>query len=269
MAGHIDTDTLADHAEGVLDPERDARVRGHLSSCAQCRDVVDQLAGITTMLSSLPEPSMPKDVSARIEASIAQMQHERAGYVRGAQQGGARGPRRNWFTNLFAGRPQLLAGAAVLVVGLIFTGGFLATELNSNDKPPSNTQTGLPANPAAVPMITGRAYQAGTLGAQARALVAERRGGHYTPNPTASSALNGELRRLQDRNALAGCVAAVTNHRPDRIVAVDLGSYDGRPAAVVVMNSATSSDEYDVAVVGPGCSAGDPRIIEKTTVPKH
>jgi hypothetical protein len=268
MAGHFDTDTLADHAEGVLDPDRDARVRDHLSSCAQCRDVVDQLAGITTILSSLPEPSMPDDVSARIEASIAHLQQERTGYVRGAQ-GAPGGPRRNWFTNLFAGRPQLLAGAAVLVVGLIFTGGYLATELNANHQPPSNTQTGLPTNKAAVPLITGRAYQSGTLAEQARALVADRQNGNYTPNPAASSALSSELRRLQDRNALAGCVAAVTNGRPDRIVAVDLGQYNGRPAAIVVMNAAATGDEYDVAVVGPGCSAGDPRIIKRTTIPKR
>lgn len=266
MAGHFDTDTLADHAEGVLDPERDARVRGHLSSCAQCRDVVDQLAGITTMLSSLPEPSMPDDVSARIEASIAHLQQERAGYVRGAQGAGG-GPKRNWFTNLFAGRPQLLAGAAVLVVGLIFTGGYLATQLNSNQQSSSNTQTGLPTSKAAVPMITGRAYQSGTLATQARALVADRQSENYTPNPAASSALSGELRRLQDRSALAGCVTAVTNGRPDRIVAVDLGRYNGKPAAIVVMNS-TSAGKYDVAVVGPGCSAGDPRIINRTTIPK-
>jgi anti-sigma factor RsiW len=268
MAGHFDTDTLADHAEGVLEPDRDARVRSHLSSCAQCRDVVDQLAGITTMLSSLPEPSMPDDVSARIEASIAHMQQERAGYVRGAQQGPVR-PKRNWFTNLFAGRPQLLAGAAVLVVGLIFTGGFLATELNSNHQPPSNTQTGLPTSKAAVPMITGRAYQSGTLAAQARALVADRQSATYSPDPAASKALSGEIRRLQDRNALAGCVAAVTNGRPDRIVAVDLSQYNGRPAAVVVMNSPTSGEKYDVAVVGPSCSAGNPQVIKKTTIPKH
>lgn len=269
MAGHVDTDTLADHAEGVLDPERDARVRSHLSSCAQCRDVVEQLHSVSAMLASLPSPSMPDDVSARIEASITHLQHERAGYVRGAHQGASGGPRRNWLTNLFAGRPQLLAGAAVLIVGLIFTGGYLATALNSNDKPPSNTQTGLPTNGAAVPMVTGRAYQSGTLAAQARALVADRRSGRYTPNPTASQALDSELRRLQNRNVLAGCVAAVTNGRPDRIVAVDLGRYDDRPAAVVVMTAPAQEDEYQVAVVGPGCSATNPHILDKTTIAKH
>lgn len=270
MAGHFDTDTLADHAEGVLDAERDARVRSHLSSCAQCRDVVEQLHGVSTMLASLPAPSMPDDVSARIEASIAHLQHERAGYVRGTSPGTPNGPRRNWFTNLFAGRPQLLAGAAVLVVGLIFTGGYLATEMNSNDQPPATTQTGLPTNrAAAVPLTTGRAYQSGTLAAQARALVADRNNANYTPNPSASSTLDSELRRLQRRSVLAGCVGAVTGNQPNRIVAVDLSEYDGQPAAIVVMNSTTSSDEYDVAVVGPGCSAGDPHVITRQTVPKR
>lgn len=269
MAGHFDTETLADHAEGVLDPERDARVRDHLSSCAQCRDVVEQLHSVSTMLASLPAPSMPEDVSARIEASLAHLQDERAGYVRGASPGTSGAPRRNWFTNLFAGRPQLLAGAAVLVVGLIFTGGYLATELNSSNKPPSTTQTGLPTGKAAVPMITGRAYRSGTLATQARALVAERQKAHYTPDPAASKALGGELRRLQDRNALAGCAVAVTKGRPDRIVAVDLGRYEGRPAAIVVMTTPGAADTYEVAVVGPGCSAAHPQVITRTTIPKR
>ncbi|MBO0828117.1 MAG: zf-HC2 domain-containing protein [Streptosporangiales bacterium] len=267
MAAHVDTDTLADHAEGVLDPERDARVRGHLSSCAQCRDVVDQLHGVSTMLASLPPPSIPDDVSARIEASIAQLQHERAGYVPGARSA-VSAPKRSWFTNLFAGRPQLLAGAAVLIVGLIFTGGYLATALNSNDNTPGATQTGLPTGKASVPMITGRAYRSGTLAAQARALVADRQKADYTPNPAASRALGGEVRRLQDRNALAGCVTAVTNGRPDRIVAVDLGQYNGKPAAIVVMTTPAADDRYQVAVVGPGCSAANPQIITRTTIAK-
>lgn len=269
MAGHFDTDTLADHAEGVLDPERDARVRDHLSSCAQCRDVVEQLHGVSTMLASLPSPSMPDDVTARIEASIAHLQNERAGYVRGAASGTSDAPRRNWFTNLFAGRPQLLAGAAVLIVGLIFTGGYLATELNSNNNTPGATQTGLPTGTAGVPMITGRSYESGTLAAQARALVAERQQAHYTPDPAASKALSGELRRLQDRNALAGCVVAVTKGRPDRIVAVDLSRYDGQPAAIVVMTTPAAADKYEVAVVAPGCSAAHPRIITRTTIAKR
>lgn len=268
MAEHFDTDTLADHAEGVLDPDRDARVRGHLSSCAQCRDVVDQLAGVTTMLSSLPAPAMPDDVSARIEASIAHLQHERAGYVHGAQQGTGRRAGRSWFTNLFAGRPQLLAGAAVLVVGLIFTGGYLATELNSNDKPPSTTQTGLPTTRAAVPMTTGRTYESGTLASQARGLVADRHDAHYTPNP-ASKPLDNELRRLQDRNVLAGCVGAVTGNHPERIVAVDLAEFNGQPAAVVVMTTPAADDKYEVAVVSPGCTANDARILTKTTIAKR
>lgn len=262
MPGHFDTDALADHAEGILDPARDAQVRDHLASCGQCRDVVDQLTQVSTMLSSLPAPSMPADVSARIEASLANLQHERAGYVRGAHHGpGVSGARGNWFTNLFAGRPQLLAGAAVLIVGLIFTGGYLATAFNSNGEPPPTTET-------IAPMTTGRTYQSATLAAQARALVAQKRHGQYTPNPSASGTIDHELQRLQNPGALAGCVAAVTDHHPRRIVAVDLSEFNGSPAAVVVMTMPSAADKYEVAVVGPGCSARDARVLTRVVISK-
>ena len=34
------------------------------------------------------------------------------------------------------------------------------------------------------------------------------------------------------------------------------------------MTTPAADDKYEVAVVGPGCSAGDPRIIKKTTISK-
>lgn len=266
-SGHFDTDTLADHAEGVLTGALDTQVRTHVATCVDCQGVVDQLTSVKMMLSSLPAPPLPADVSARIDASLAQAQHERASLTRDRQPTAPPSGKRSWFAALLA-RPQLLAGAAALVVALAFIGGYFSTRTGDSDSPgtPSSTNQAFP--PADGPMMTGRLYKKADLAIQAREMVKQSRSEGYTPDPEASKQIDEEIRRLSDPQAFSSCVDAITHNQPSRIVAADLGEFDGKPAAIVVMAIPDEPDSYEIAAVGAGCRAGDPRIMYSKVVPK-
>lgn len=266
MSDHFDTDTLADHAEGLLDGARDAHVRAHLEWCSECGGVIDQLRSVQSMLSSLPEPALPPDVAARIDASLSQAQQERAD-LSGSGKKTAHGGRR-WFSSLFTGRPQLLAGAAVLVVVLAFFGGYLTTQVGSDENPDSDqTNQAIPPKQDE-PLVTGRQYTSDQIASQARALVTDRQTTDYTPDPQASAQLSDEIERLSDPAELRKCLGALTKGEPSRIVAVDLGEFEQEPAAVVVMTVSERKNQYEVAAVGPGCTAEDAKVIYRTFVEK-
>lgn len=245
----------------------DTQVRTHVATCVDCRGVVDQLTSVKMMLSSLPAPPLPPDVSARIDASLAQAQHERASLTRDRQATAQPSGRRSWWASLLA-RPQLLAGAAALIVALAFVGGYFSTRGGESETPgtPQSTKQALP--PADGPMMTGRLYKKADLAIQARELVKDSRTEGYTPDPEASKQIDEEIRRLSDPQEFASCVDAITHNQPSRIVAADLSEFDGKPAAIVVMAVPDKPDSYEIAAVGAGCRAGDPRILYSKVVPK-
>ncbi|MEV0850034.1 hypothetical protein AB0J21_29865, partial [Streptomyces sp. NPDC049954] len=68
---HPEVEEIADLAEGLLSAGRGAILHAHLSDCPPCAEVYASLVEIQSLLSTLPAaPSMPTDVSARIEAAI-------------------------------------------------------------------------------------------------------------------------------------------------------------------------------------------------------
>ncbi|MFE6867430.1 anti-sigma factor family protein [Kitasatospora sp. NPDC057692] len=68
---HPEVDELADLAEDLLPPAQADALRRHLTDCAECRETVDALAGVRTLLGEAGLPPMPADVAARIDAALA------------------------------------------------------------------------------------------------------------------------------------------------------------------------------------------------------
>ena len=56
MRGHVDAESLALYAEGLLSRRQSARIRSHLSSCPECAATQQQLAGVTALLGQVPAP---------------------------------------------------------------------------------------------------------------------------------------------------------------------------------------------------------------------
>src|SRR5215469_14704410 len=68
---HPDETALAEYRAGLTGGRQARRLAAHVASCASCASVNDQLAAVTTMLASAPEPAMPDAVESRIMAALA------------------------------------------------------------------------------------------------------------------------------------------------------------------------------------------------------
>ncbi|MFY9774528.1 MAG: hypothetical protein WAK28_08150, partial [Trebonia sp.] len=68
---HPDATALAEYKAGLTGGRRARRLAAHVASCASCASVNDQLAAVTTVLASAPEPAMPDAVESRIIAALA------------------------------------------------------------------------------------------------------------------------------------------------------------------------------------------------------
>lgn len=71
MTRHVDVETLARYRDGDLHGWQAWRIRAHLASCGECREVIAELGQVTALLASVPEPPMPDDLSARIQGALA------------------------------------------------------------------------------------------------------------------------------------------------------------------------------------------------------
>lgn len=71
MISHFSADELADYQAGATNPGRAARIRAHLSGCAQCTQVSSDLASVSSLLASIPAPPMPGQVTQRIQAALS------------------------------------------------------------------------------------------------------------------------------------------------------------------------------------------------------
>ncbi|GAB2593577.1 zf-HC2 domain-containing protein [Microlunatus antarcticus] len=77
MTEHPTRDTLADAAEGLLEPPAAAVVDAHLAGCAQCRADTAAFSEVGTVLASVPVPVMPSAVAQRLAGVVAAQQTAR------------------------------------------------------------------------------------------------------------------------------------------------------------------------------------------------
>jgi anti-sigma factor RsiW len=268
---HLEYETLADLAEGLLDDEPAAAATAHLEQCAECRDRSAELVEVSRLLAEVPVPPMPAELAGRIDAAIA----AEAAATSDVTSLTSRRERRHL-------RVLSAAAAGVLVVG---GGAMLArTAMNSPisseaskaqspaqpaqerndravtsgaDRASPNAAPSAPSAPSAPESqirsaaeeyaiaTSGTDYRAATLGSQ---VAAELRRNHVMSHPAGTSA-----------QRLTGCVHRVAaNQRP---LLVDVAEYEGRPATIIALPG-DRADRLDVWIVGPSCSATAPDVIE-------
>ena len=126
--GHLDAVELAEHVEGLLEPQHADAVEAHLSTCAQCRQSAAALESVAAQLAAAPaELPTPPDVVARLDRALA-AERDGLGATGGAADAASEGDgapviQLGWFRRR---APQLLAAAAT--VGLLgFAGYAIAT----------------------------------------------------------------------------------------------------------------------------------------------
>ncbi len=68
---HPDTDVLAEFRAGLITGRRGARIATHLAGCGRCTALDEQLAGVRSLLASVPAPAMPDSVARRLDMVLA------------------------------------------------------------------------------------------------------------------------------------------------------------------------------------------------------
>jgi hypothetical protein len=238
-------------------------------------------AFVRDLLAGLPEPTMPPEVAARIDAALA----AEAATV---DARGTLATAAATVTPITAGRGSglgarlrghwLMSAAAVVAV-LALGSAVVVGALNGRSATSSNASGGTAALASRAPgaagaettrlTASGRGYTKTNLGPEVLALVA---GTAPSPAPSpatpdgATSALAAPAKTLvEDRPRLAACLAKVEEGGPTTApVAVDAGSFEGQAALVVVLVG--SSTSYDVFVVTPACSSADASLLYYASV---
>ena len=182
---HLDTDVLAEFRAGLITGRRGARITAHLGGCERCTALDEQLAGVRSLLASVPAPAMPDSVAQRLDtvlaAEVAQRnaagrtaargeaapadQAERAGGDGTRESPAPRRPGGNRGFRLLALR--VLAPAAAVVV--LAAGGYGLTRINLG------SSTGSAASTTAGGAVAVRAERRGR-GRVGRARQRARRG---------------------------------------------------------------------------------------------
>ncbi len=132
MKRHASADELADLAAGILRPRKAGKISAHLSGCAFCTDVSNQLANVSSLLATVPVAPMPANLSSRIESAIAAESAHRLASEPGTEAGRRDLPARDshprrsgqgWRVPSLSGpASRLVAAAGALVI--IGAGGY-------------------------------------------------------------------------------------------------------------------------------------------------
>jgi hypothetical protein len=290
MRGHVDAESLALCAEGLLRRRRSERIRSHVASCPGCAAAQARLTEVPALLAQVPPPPLPPGIAARLDAALSAETARRAVPDRGAVPGQAApaqpagtAPRHR------TGRPRgprlrmpvaarLLAAAGVLAVaGGV---GYAVSQSSSSPSTSSSSAAGSAAVPSAAAgpdshSAARRAAPEVGAGGDVRFTVRHSRTA-YRKNTLAVQAsmqlaagvnhpgkAPGGLSLRAPSLALTGCVDKVAGPaavHAGEVKLVDQAQFQGRPATVIVVQ-ATPAQPGTVYAAGAGCSASRADIL--------
>ena len=289
---HPDATALAEYKAGLTGGRRARRLAAHVASCDSCASVNDQLAAVTAVLASAPEPAMPDAVESRIIAALAteaalvtETPHDteaahgtaakRDTALRpvGGDGGGTRrrpggrsgrsGPGNRWL------RPAVLASAAaacLVLVGGVYGIAHLSSGSSSSSAASSAAGTaaaGSESSPLAGAQAPGTHTRLEPADSgQAAAFAVTASGTNYQP-ATLAQQVRAQLARPAKTAAsaaaeaapsaqLSACVLHLTGQMRPSLV--DRATYQGKPAYVIAVPNWAW-------VVGTGCTASNPELI--------
>ena len=289
---HPDATALAEYKAGLTGGRRARRLAAHVASCASCASVNDQLAAVTTVLASAPEPAMPDAVESRIIAALAteaalvtETPHDteaahgtaakRDTALRpvGGDGGGSRrrpggrsgrsGPGNRWL------RPAVLASAAaacLVLLGGVYGIAHLSSGSSSSSAASSAAGTaaaGSESSPLAGAQAPGTHTRLEPADSGQAAAFAVTASGTNYQSATLAQQVRAQLARPAKTAAppaaeaapsaqLSACVLHLTGQMRPSLV--DRATYQGKPAYVIAVPNWAW-------VVGTGCTASNPELI--------
>ena len=294
---HLDTDVLAEFRAGLITGRRGARITAHLGGCERCTALDGQLAGVRSLLASVPAPAMPDSVAHRLDtvlaAEVAQRnaagqaaaraetaprdQAERAGGDGTREPPAPRRPGGNRGFRLPALR-VLAPAAAVVVLG---AGVYGLSHLNlgsSSSSAASSTAGGAVRSASSIPAGAASAghvnrpaaapSKAAVPGGIARAgfsVVAGQRNltqANLAQQVRAELLVSASARRTQTpTQQLLGCVAKLADGHPLELV--ESVHFEGRPATLVVARTGAEDTAW---IAAPDCSDTYRHVLATTTL---
>jgi hypothetical protein len=285
MRGHVDAESLALCAEGLLGRRQSERIRAHVVLCPECTAEQARLSGVPALLAQVPPPSLPPMIAARLDAALNAEAARRAAPAPGRAPDyvpdraaparspdavpGPRAPRRRGLRLPVAARVLAVAGVLVVAGGV----GYAVTQ----SSPSTSTSSASPPRAAASP--SPRAVAGPNIGGPAfgTTFPVTHSGTSYQPHTFAAQALRvlahpatglmhpGNQSDQSGRSApmLTGCVTRVVGAaRAREVKLVDQARYGGRPATIIVV-AVTPTQPGMVYVVGTPCSASDAPILAR------
>ena len=295
---HPDTDVLAEFRAGLITGRRGARITAHLGGCERCTALDEQLAGVRSLLASVPAPALPDSVAQRLDtvlaAEVAQRnaagraaaraeaaprdQAERAGGDGAREPSAPRRPGGNRGFRLLALR-VLAPAAAVVVLG---AGVYGLSHLNlgsSSSSAASSTAGGAVRSassatagaasaghvnrPAAAPP---RAAVPGGIARAGFFLVTGQRNltrANLAQQVRTELLVPASARRTQTPTPqLRGCVAKLADGRTVELV--ESVHFEGRPAILVVARTGAEDTAW---IAAPDCSDTYSHVLATTTLP--
>jgi hypothetical protein len=286
---HLDTDVLAEFRAGLITGRRGARITAHLGGCARCTALDEQLAGVRSLLASVPAPAMPDSVARRLDtvlaAEVAQrdaVQENRAERVGGDGAPESPAPRRPGGNRGFRLLTlRVLAPAAAVVV--LAAGGYGLSRVNLGSSTESSTSAGSAAQGAA-PTAAASAKSGGSVNAPnagpTRGALSRPQGitaagitvvtghanlSHADLGQQVRAELNVRASARITRAATSterGCVLGLIGHHQLELVESVL--FEGSPATLVVARTGARDMAW---LAAPDCSATHRHVLDTTSLP--
>lgn len=161
------------------------------------------------------------------------------------------------------------AAAAIVVIG----GGAAVIRGMGTGSSSSATTAGAAAPEAGDPApirSSGTNYTSQDLASKAQQLVQNRNGGTggvpASSDGSASAPTVSPTGKFSDSllrpDTLAACIESLTGRSGVVPVAVDQGTFEGKPANIVVLPSADDPNKLEVWAIGPGCTTADSQLYE-------
>jgi hypothetical protein len=292
---HLDTDVLAEFRAGLITGRRGARITAHLGGCERCTALDEQLAGVRSLLASVPVPAMPDSVAQRLDTVLAAEvtqrnaargeaaqsdQAERAGSDGTRESSAPRRPGGNRGFRLVALRVLAPAAAVVLLGAGVY--GLSHLNLGSSSSSAASSTAGGAARTAEPSAAAGthsaehaNAPAAGpTKGTVSRpqgitgGLVVRVSHTNFSHAGLRHQVLaelrvpSGSLAPQIATTQVRGCVQLVAGAHPLRRVESVL--YEGSRATLIV---ASTGAEDTAWIAAPDCSATHRDVLDTTTLP--
>lgn len=271
---HPDLETLADLQEGLLPPTPAAAVSGHLDACGSCRADFEALGRIPARLAAAAEVGpAPAELVSRLEDALTSERRPAAVTVTPlATARRRRLARDNRVLQAAAAAVLVLAATAVGVSALQDRGGDTQADRSSAGDDARELAAG------SVPVLsTGTDYTQASVATAVPRLLDSDGPQVFLSEPRAAageSAAADNSARLSAGPALSGCVSALADdpntpavEMPTPLV-VDIATFAGQPATVIVLPTPAEMDRLDVFVVGPDCGPADAKLLHFARVPR-